>query len=178
MCVFGGAFKARGKAGPPVGPPGELPWSRHQEVLLLLVLVKVLKDSAHQVEAPRHQHVDLGGAAQGGRSRCQAGPHGGATCILGRGGQRRVATLGDPAEGAKDAGEDQGMSRRLGAQREAALDEELRWAAVIAVVQLVASAGVQPPAPLVVKAARQHILHRHVEVLLVCRVKGSEERAV
>lgn len=111
----------------------------------------MFEDSSHQVEAPGDQDVDLGRVAQRSRFGPDAGFHG--EVPLGRAGQHRVSALGDPLEGAEDAGEDQGVGLPF-RDRVQAFDEQLRT-------------FVEMPAPLVVQAARQHVLHRDVEVLLV-----------
>lgn len=124
----------------------------------------MFEDSSDQVEAPSDKDVDLCCVPQQSSFGRDAGFH---RCH-GLGGlcQHRVPALGRPLEGAEDAGEHQGVGLLLGPQRRALLDQKLR-----------ASAGVKLPAPLVVQTARQHVFHRHVEVLLVWRRESSSYSA-
>lgn len=120
--------------------------------------VDVFEHPSHQVEASGDKDVNRGCLTNGGGFGCYTGFdwYDGLDWAC----QDRVPSLGDPLESAEDAGEDQGVRFILQYQGQAILNEQ-RCARVIPHVV------VKTPAPLVVQAAGQHVLHRNIEILLV-----------
>lgn len=109
------------------------------------------------MQTSRHQNVDLDRFAQRSGFGDKAGFNW--QNLLIQAGENWIAALSDPLEGAEDAGEHQRVGLPLRNQRQA--DEQRRRLLVVAPLV------VEMPAPLVVQATGQHVLHRHVEVLLV-----------
>lgn len=120
--------------------------------------VKVFEHSSHQVEASGDEDVDLGCVAERSSFGYDAGFNWkdrlGWVC------HDWIPALSDPLEGAEDAREDQGVRSLSRSQGQAVLDEQL-------CTFVIPQAVVETPAPFVIQAASQHVLHWDVEVLLV-----------
>ena len=164
------------RAHPPPPPPPLLGAGRG---------VEVLQRPAHQVQAPRHQDVDLRRLPQ------ERGL--GSDAVLHRrfpplvpvpaGQEDGVPALGGPLQGAEDAGEHQRFCPPPEGRRGQAgvPDEEGGGGGSVVVAaarcrRLPGAVVVPPPAALVVQATPQHVLHRHVEVLLVCGETHARKR--
>lgn len=163
----------RGRPPLPTPPPGLLGQGRLQQ----------LQDAAHQVQAARDQYVDGGGLLEhAGPAACHRV---GKEALRGIGWLKDgVPALADPLQGMGDAAEDEGAGAVgagwAGSQQQGCGLTRL-WAGGAPGVRTGLLLSQVAPVPLVRKAAEQHLVQGHHEVLLVCGAQGRarqpQERA-
>ena len=109
--------------------------------------VQVFQRPAHQVQAPRHQDVDLPHLPQERGLGDEAGLHRRLPLVRVPGQEDGVPALSGPLQGAEDAGEDQRLGTPARRRGQAGVPDEEGPAAA---PRTVPGAVVPPPAPLVV----------------------------